>query len=266
MQTEGKSLAQALVEVMKAVDYVPKSGRNLTQNYSYATDAEISDKVRKAMAAAGIVMLPRVTSHSIRQIQGKNGMLNVNTVQMDFTFIHAGSGESFTISTVGEGMDSGDKGCYKAQTGAVKYALLKSFQIPTRDDPEKDNGEEDPHQQRPATQQPRPTVAPQAAPQAAPPAAQQPAQTSGKSIRNPDEPCTEPQQRRLFALAKQAGLDMEDLGVYVKTAYKVTSSKQLTKGQISELMDDIENGKVAEAITSGGVGWATEVADEGAQA
>jgi hypothetical protein len=39
---------------------------------------------------------------------------------------------------IGEGQDAGDKGPYKAMTGAQKYALMKTFMIPTGDDPEAD--------------------------------------------------------------------------------------------------------------------------------
>lgn len=136
-----KSLPVKLVRVMEAVDYIPKRGRNVSQGYAYAMDADIADAVRKAMAEQGVVMLPRVVEHGVRQIQARDRELNINTVLMEFTFIDAETGENFTVSTVGEGMDSGDKGCYKAMTGATKYALLKSFQIPTGDDPESDNGE-----------------------------------------------------------------------------------------------------------------------------
>lgn len=37
---------------------------------------------------------------------------------------------------IGEGMDTGDKAIYKAITGAQKYVLMKTFLIPTGDDPE----------------------------------------------------------------------------------------------------------------------------------
>ena len=38
----------------------------------------------------------------------------------------------------GEGLDAGDKAPYKAMTGALKYALLQSFLLPTGDDPEEE--------------------------------------------------------------------------------------------------------------------------------
>uniref|UniRef100_A0A6M3LED9 Putative Erf family protein n=1 Tax=viral metagenome TaxID=1070528 RepID=A0A6M3LED9_9ZZZZ len=168
MQIEGKSLAGKLVAVMAAIDYIPKRGHNQPQNYDYVRDADIADTVRKEMVAQRVVMLPRTTRNSVREItSAKGNIITINTVEMDFTFIDADSGESFIISTVGEGMDSGDKGVYKAMTGATKYALLKAFQIPTGDDPEADDG---PAQPLPPLQA-SPLAADTAAPRTAAPAA-----------------------------------------------------------------------------------------------
>ena len=161
-----QGIASKLAAVMGEIDYIPKTGKNTAQNYAYATDAEISDKVRTAMTKHGVVMIPRVTSHSIREITTQKGnTLTINTVEMEFTFIDKDSGESVVAATVGEGMDSGDKGCYKAMTGATKYALLKSFQIPTGDDPEKDDSPERGPERSTAPQQTRQTAAPTAQPQ-----------------------------------------------------------------------------------------------------
>ena len=45
------------------------------------------------------------------------------------------------FQSIGTGADSGDKAPYKATTGAIKYALLTAFLIPTGDDPENDSGD-----------------------------------------------------------------------------------------------------------------------------
>jgi hypothetical protein len=146
-----------------------------------------------------------------------------------------------------------------AVTYARRYALSAILGISTEEDD--DAGIAQDHQSNRPAPAPRPNAT---APQTHTPQTYQQPQAGNKpTIRNPDEPCTEPQQRRLFALAKQAALDVEALGNYVKTTYKVTSSKDLTKGQISELMDAIEDGSVGEALTAPGFNWADEVAEGG---
>ncbi len=49
------------------------------------------------------------------------------------------SGESHVSTAYGQGQDKGDKGVYKAATGAEKYFLLKTFLIATGDDAEKES-------------------------------------------------------------------------------------------------------------------------------
>ena len=63
----------------------------------------------------------------------------ITTVTVDGTFIDGDTGEVMPIATfVGTGADTGDKGVFKAMTGAEKYLLLKAFLISTGDDPEGD--------------------------------------------------------------------------------------------------------------------------------
>ena len=56
---------------------------------------------------------------------------------MAYTFADVDSDEQLVAKVAGQGLDSGDKAPYKAQTGALKYALLQSFLLATGDDPEK---------------------------------------------------------------------------------------------------------------------------------
>lgn len=130
-------IAAALHEVMSKVGYVQKTGKNAFHGYKYAGEADLLDKLRPAMVEAGLMLLPSVKSVSPVDEHG-----NV-TVQMDYTLIHK-DGEVWPekIGAAGMGNDRakngsvGDKGVYKAITGANKYVLFKLFQIETGDDPE----------------------------------------------------------------------------------------------------------------------------------
>jgi hypothetical protein len=59
---------------------------------------------------------------------------------------------------VGEGQDAGDKAVYKAMTGALKYCLLKTFLIPTGDDPERDETPAKPPAPKSAPPTPKPAA------------------------------------------------------------------------------------------------------------
>lgn len=136
-----KKLVNKLVEVMKKVKYIPKTGENTFHNYKYATEADVNERVRDALSEQGVVMIPNVKSHSYREhINAKGKTEYIVTVEVEFSFIDGETGEIISFTTYGEGQDAGDKGTYKAITGAQKYALMKSLLIPTGDDPEADGG------------------------------------------------------------------------------------------------------------------------------
>ena len=142
-----KTLVAKLVEVMKEVERIPKTGYNQTQKYHYTEESEVVERVRAALAARNVFLKPHLKEHSFRTYTTQKGTeMTVATVVMEFTFIDADTGETMSFDVIGEGQDSGDKAVYKAMTGATKYALMKSFLIPTGDDPERD--EDEPTQQK----------------------------------------------------------------------------------------------------------------------
>ncbi len=65
----------------------------------------------------------------------------ITTLEMAFAIIDAETGTTIERPWIGTGQDKGDKGADKAYTGAVKYFLMKTFMIPTGDDPENDTKE-----------------------------------------------------------------------------------------------------------------------------
>ena len=130
----------ALNEIMGQVSYVQKSGTNKFHNYKYAGEGHLLEVLRPAMVKAGLLLIP---SH--RAVTPPDEYGNT-TVTIDYTLAHK-DGEVWPekITVVGCGNDKnskggvGDKGIYKAATGANKYLLFKLFQIETGDDPEKES-------------------------------------------------------------------------------------------------------------------------------
>jgi len=129
-------IATALHQVMSEVSYVQKTGKNAFHGYKYAGEADLLEKVRPAMLKAGLILIPSVTSASPIDEHG------VTTVKIEYTLVHKdGDVWPKVICAAGQGGDKnkngvGDKGLYKAITGANKYLLFKLFQIETGDDPE----------------------------------------------------------------------------------------------------------------------------------
>lgn len=130
----------ALNAVMAKVGYVQKQGKNDFHKYKYAGEGHLLEVLRPAMVEAGLLLIP---SH--RSVTTPDEFGNT-TVTVDYTLAHKdGDVWPEKISVVGCGNDKnskggvGDKGIYKAATGANKYLLFKLFQIETGDDPEKDS-------------------------------------------------------------------------------------------------------------------------------
>lgn len=138
-----KNLLKAIAEVTKQVESIPKNGYNSTMKYHYVLERDVVDVLRKSLADKGIVIIPNVVETSEREIQLNGGKsTTISKVIMSYTFFDTQTAASITTYGAGEGQDSLDKGIYKAITGCQKYMLLKTFMIPTGDDPEEDDNKE----------------------------------------------------------------------------------------------------------------------------
>jgi hypothetical protein len=136
-RTEGLSLKEKLAEVRKRIGYIQKRGHNERFNYTYVTAADLASAVGDALADLGVVIVPRLESIAYESVSPNHANpQSITRVVMSYTFMDVDGAEQITVKIPGEGRDSGDKGPYKAMTGALKYALLQSFLIATGDDPE----------------------------------------------------------------------------------------------------------------------------------
>lgn len=129
-ETLPKTLYQKLVEVMTEIGRVEKRGYNDFHKYAYVMESDLMEAVRQRLADRNVLLIPAVES-----VQHDD---TLTTAVMRFTFVDAESGEKHEVQWAGTGDDKGDKGLYKAFTGAEKYFLMKMFLISTGDDPEGD--------------------------------------------------------------------------------------------------------------------------------
>lgn len=129
--TENKSIYKKISQVMSQVNRVPKNGYNSFHKYNYATESDLTESIRPILIEAGLAFFTTVLE------QNREG--EFTKVKMEFTLVDIDTGETLKSTYWGEGQDKGDKGLYKAYTGATKYFLMKTFLIPTGDDPEGDS-------------------------------------------------------------------------------------------------------------------------------
>jgi hypothetical protein len=83
------------------------------------------------------MLIPSITGETRHPVGDKGSVLTV--LEMTMSFHDGETGERMDYFWRGYGTDKEDKGGYKAMTGAEKYFLLKTFLIPTGDDPERDD-------------------------------------------------------------------------------------------------------------------------------
>src|SRR5215469_4167480 len=140
------SLVRKLCEAGAAVGWIQKGGRNEFHRYNYATEADIVSKLRVELYKRQVFIFPHIIRNERVpiEIESMKGIRKtaLTHVDIEWTFVDGESGERWTVMVPGIGEDSVDKGLYKAFTGSEKYLLMKSFLLPTGDDPERDSKEE----------------------------------------------------------------------------------------------------------------------------
>lgn len=133
-------LYQKFFAVQQQLKPLEKSGKNDFHKYAYTTASDVLEPVREACNANGLILFASVTDSRVDRGQA--------WVNVKLTCADPESGESIECHAAGYAEDwsykdnkpTGDKAVYKAETGAIKYAVRLMFCLPSEDDPEKSYG------------------------------------------------------------------------------------------------------------------------------
>ena len=125
------NLYQKIHAVMQDVEYLQKDDAIKFGNTSYKAISEekVTSTVRASLLKYGLVIMPVEQTHS------REGTLS--TVDTKYKIVDIDSGNYEIIVSSGTGADTQDKGVGKAMTYSYKYLLLRTFAIPTGEDPDK---------------------------------------------------------------------------------------------------------------------------------
>lgn len=131
-------LLKKMIEARKKLSWIAKDKKNTTQNYDYTSEAAVKAKVKEALDDQGVLFyVPNVKRTAVKQYQTKKGATMIMTsIELMYMFIDSESGEVIHGRIEGEGLDTGDKGLWKAYSGTIKYIFFNNFMIPTGNDPE----------------------------------------------------------------------------------------------------------------------------------
>lgn len=138
-------MAQKIAKVIEQTKTIEKSGWNSFHKYEYATESDVKKGVRNVMAENKLILMNNVKKYEENIVQTKNGGKESQVkLHIEYTLIDTETGFSKTFTKIGVGQDAGDKAFYKAETGALKYALTTLFLLPSGDgDPEINSQEND---------------------------------------------------------------------------------------------------------------------------
>lgn len=140
-----KNIFEALHRVMSEVGYVEKTGKyTVGKGYKYASERDLIAAIRPSLVKHGVLILPQgFTDLEVGEFKTKSGSIMQYYVgTANFLAVHVASGTQVHLAVPGSGADTGDKGAYQAQTGAMKYVLRNTFVIETGDDPDQEQDEE----------------------------------------------------------------------------------------------------------------------------
>lgn len=150
-------LRSKLHAIMSGIESLPKDGYNQFQKYAYTTDRAIKEAVHAGMVEHGVLFrLVEVDQSVIEKPRADGAARSLTLIHMRYEFSDVETGEAIEGSICAQGEDAGDKGIYKAITGAIKYAMTTTFMIPAGDDAEQEEAE---RQSRPQASQPKPKFA-----------------------------------------------------------------------------------------------------------
>lgn len=207
------TVVEALSAVMGDVQSVGKGDTNTQQGYKFRGVDAVVNAVGPALRKHRVVVVPVDVTHSAEHYQSAKGTaMKGVTLTVRFRF-YGPAGDYIEATACGESADSGDKAVPKAHSVAYRTLLLQALCIPT-DDPEPD-----------AQSNERGTS------QFQPPAG---ATNGAKTI-------TEPQQKRLWAIARNNGVADDVVKETVLRVAGVDSTKDIPRDRYEAVIADLES-------------------------
>lgn len=126
------TLAEKILEIMKEVQYLGKDDHVQfdSTDYKALSEEKVTAIMRRKLVEQKIIVYPIEQEYSragkISHVDTKYRMQNVEDPD-----------DYIIIASAGDGADSQDKGTGKAMTYAFKYMWLRTFALPTGEDPDK---------------------------------------------------------------------------------------------------------------------------------
>ena len=131
------NLHEKIMAIMNDVQYLAKDDRVEFGKTSYRalSEEKVTSIMRKELCKYGVVVYP------IEQRWERSGQ--ISHVDVRYKIVNGEDPQDFIeVVSCGDGADTQDKGAGKAMTYAYKYMWLRTFALPTGEDPDKISSEE----------------------------------------------------------------------------------------------------------------------------
>ena len=138
MENDNAKLQQKKAKIREKIrdaGVLEKKGTNDFDHYKYFTEAQYKELFTALLTGERLEL--QVSEKDVAPFEGSAKQPFGWRVTLDFILHDIDTGFSEVSQMSGIGMDKGDKGIYKAYTGALKYYLANTFMVATGDDPEK---------------------------------------------------------------------------------------------------------------------------------
>lgn len=130
------NIYQKILAIMQEVQYLNKDDhvQYKTTNYKALSEEKVTTIMRDKLIKYNLVVFP------VEQTATRHG--DITHVDVKYRMVDTDSLESIEIVSCGDGADTQDKGSGKAMTYSYKYMWLRTFALPTGEDPDKISSEE----------------------------------------------------------------------------------------------------------------------------
>lgn len=148
---EQLNIYQKLLKITSEIEKVAKNlavgvGKN---SYKATGEADVLSAVKPLEEKYGVYSYPfdrEIIESGTIESAGYNGEVKKSLferIKVTYRFINVDKPDEFIdVISIGDGIDSQDKGPGKAMTYADKYALMKAYKIITGDDPDQNKSED----------------------------------------------------------------------------------------------------------------------------
>lgn len=134
MAEQPKEIYAQMAAILANIKGVEKALVKDGLKYPYRSIDGVYNEVHSIFGTHKVFIAPEIVEKEYSEAKTKEGhSLTVCHLTVKFTF-YATDGSNVVITMPGEGIDSFDKATNKALSGALKYALLQAFLIPTGED------------------------------------------------------------------------------------------------------------------------------------